>query len=294
MYFIVYGILYIFSLLPFFILYALSDFVYFIMYHIVGYRKKVVFENLTSSFPEKSPEEIKIIAKKFYSGFIDTFFETIKALSITDKAINKRCIGNFEPISTLIQKGKNVQILGAHMFNWEYANFYLSKQMPIPFMSMYSKIENKIFDKLFLKLRSKYNTILIPTSHYNRRAMEVMRNQYCSYLLADQTPGLPQNAYWLNFFNTPAPFINGPQKAAVKGNPSVVFINFRKIKRGYYSFDCETIIENASDFTPQDLTKMYRDFVEKIIKMQPENYLWSHRRWKYKYNETHHHLWIDN
>ncbi len=293
MYYIVYGLLYLFSLLPFFIIYALSDCIYFIVYHIAGYRKQIVFGNLRQAFPDKSEKEITAIAKKFYSSFIDNFLETVKSISMSDAEIDKRCTGNAALIDELTKKGRNIQLLGAHMFNWEYANFFLSRNIHIPFMSMYSKIENKIFDRLFLKLRSKYNTILIPTSSYNRRAMELMKKQYCMYLISDQTPGNPQNAFWLNFLNAPAPFINGPEKTAAKNNTAIIMINFKKIKRGHYYFDCEKLIENPAKFTPQELTIQYRNFVEDIIHRQPENYLWSHRRWKWNYTEEFHHIWID-
>ena len=284
MYYLLYGFLYLISLLPFPVMYFISNCIYGLIYYVFGYRKEIVMGNLSIAFPEKTQSERKKIAKQFYKNFIDTFIETIKVLSMSDAEFDKRCTGNFDLINELAAKGKNIQILGGHMFNWEYASLALGRQINIPFIAVYGEIENKTFNKLFLQLRSKYGTILVSTATFRRRMKELIKQQYAMYLLADQNP-LPHNSYWINFFNRPAPFIPGPHKSAANNNATTIFINFKKIKRGYYSFTSEVVIENPAKYTPEQLIKKYRDFLEDIIRRQPENYLWSHRRWKYDYKD---------
>ncbi len=249
--------------------------------------------NLNRAFPEKTDIEKKKIARKFYRNFIDTFIETIKVLSMSDADFDKRCTHNFEVINGAVEKGKNIQLLGAHMFNWEYGNLVTSKNIKVPSIGIYGTIENKAIDKIFYKIRSRYNTILVSTKSFKREITGLMRKQHVMCLLADQTPGNPQNAYWLNFFNSPAPFINGPGKNAGKNNNAIIFMNFERKKRGHYFFNCIKVIEEPTHFTPKELTLMYRDFVEGIVRQQPDNYLWSHRRWKWNYTEEFYHLWID-
>ncbi|RYF87612.1 MAG: lipid A biosynthesis acyltransferase, partial [Chitinophagaceae bacterium] len=293
MYYILYAILYSFSLLPFFILYAISDFFYVILYKLFGYRKAVVMGNLDIAFPEKTAAEKEIIARKFYRNLIDTFIESIKLLSISDTEFKKRATINFEPIQELLAKGKSIQLHSGHQMNWEYGHWVLAMYMPVPWLGVYMRINNKAVDKLFIKIRDKGSALMIAVQDFKNRAHHSFRSQYTMGLIADQNPGLPGSGYWLNFFGKPAPFVAGPDKGARRNNTAVVFIKFVKLKRGYYHFQVEPVVENANELTDGALTLKYRDFLEKAIREQPEIYLWSHRRWKWPYREDFKNRWID-
>ena len=171
------------------------------------------------------------------------------------------------------------------MFNWEYANLVISGQINIAPIGVYGKVENKIFEKLLLKLRSRYGTILLATVDFKARIRQITSRHYCMYLLANRNP-LPHNSIWIIFFGKQVPFIQDAHKSAIKNNAAVIFINLKKIKRGYYSFVSEVVTENPAEYTVPELIKKYRNFLEKIIRNQPENYLWSHRRWKYDFKEN--------
>lgn len=293
MYYIVYGIFYLVSLLPFFMFHFIGDIIYLFLYYVAGYRKKIVFENLRNAFPEKSEDEIKSIAKKFYKAFIDNFLETIKLLSMSDKTLLKHCNGNFEPITELLNKGKSVQIICGHIFNWEFGGPTMVLHCSVPFIALYQKIETGVFDKIFYKIRSRSKQSLVPSTGYMRKVAEFKNKQHAVYMLADQSPTNMHTAYWLNFMGRPAPFFNGAHKASAKNNYAVVYLSYEKGKRGYYTFHCDTVIENAAELTPQQLTVAYRDFLEKAIRRQPENYLWTHRRWKNKFDLPEYE-WIDD
>lgn len=293
MYYLVYGFLYLVSLLPFVILYLLSDFIYFLLYYVIGYRKKVVMDNLAIAFPQKSLAEHKKIAVEFYKNFVDTFIETIKLLSLSDAAFDKRCTGDFSTVNGIAATGRNIQLLGGHQFNWEFVNLLFGRQISIPFIGVVANVENKIFNRIYFKFRARYGTILIPNSSFQRQMAELMKSQYSIGLLADQNT-YPAKAYWLNFFGKPVPFIMGPHRAAVKNNPVQVYYNFNKVKRGHYIFEVCEIVDNPSTYTPEALALKYRNHLESIIRKQPGNYLWSHRRWKYAYDETYSKLWIDD
>ncbi len=281
MYHIVYSIFWLFSLLPFRILYLFSDGIYLLIYYLFKYRRDLVLNNLLIAFPEKTDSERNKIAKQFYRNLIDTFVESIKFISISKKQIEKHATVDFELIHQLTEKGSNIHIMGGHQFNWEYGNALFAMNLKIPFVGIYMPIQNKYLEKIFFNFRSKYGTVLISATDFKTNAYDVFSKQYTLGLVADQNPGVPSNAYWMNFFGKPAPFISGPGKGAVKNNTAVVIVGFSKIKRGYYHFAPILITENGALFTPEQLTVSYKNELEKIIRKDPANYLWSHRRWKY-------------
>ncbi len=293
MYYILYAILYVFSLLPFFILYAISDFFYWLVYRVFGYRKGVVFGNLDIAFPEKSRQDKEVIARQFYKNLIDTFIESIKLLSISDESFRKRVTIDFQPINEMIAKGKNVQLHSGHQMNWEYGHWAIALQVSVPWLGVYMRINNKAVDRLFYKIRNKGKTVLIAVQEFKNRAHTSFNNQYTMGLIADQNPGVPGSGYWLNFFNRPAPFISGPDKGARKNNTAVVFVKFVKLKRGFYHFETKLITESAATLQAGALTLAYRDFLEETIRERPDNYLWSHRRWKWPYKAEYEKRWID-
>lgn len=294
MYYILYGILYFFSLLPFPVIYFIGDGIYVLVYYVFGYRKKVVVHNLQIAFPEKTQKERTRIAKDFYHGLIDTFMETIKMLSMQRRTFNKYVDGNVEIINEFVKKGKSIQFLTGHHFNWEYANWYTASNISIPFWGVYMPLANKALNKIFFDLRKKQGTHLISATDFKNKKNEILQGQYGFALVADQNPGSPQYAHWLNFFDRPTAFITGPIKGAVKNNTAVVFARFTKEKRGHYYFYFELITENAAECTEKELVIKYRNFIEQSITMQPANYLWSHRRWKWDYKTEYESQWVED
>ncbi len=293
MYHIVYAFLYLVSLLPFFILYGISNFIAALLYHVIGYRKNVVLGNLRIAFPQKTEQERKQIAKKFYRYFTDTFIETLKFISISKKELLKRSTGSFELINNLIEKGYSINLMAGHQFNWEYANLLYAINLKIPFVGVYMPIKNKIFDKIFYNFRNRYGTILISATDFKNKMHDVFKKQYMLALAADQNPGGPTSGYWLNFFGRPTPFVMGPEKGAIKNNAAVIYIAFKKVKRGYYHFDATLLAEQSAALPVGELTCRYRDVLEKTILEDPANYLWSHRRFKFEWKEEYKNLWVD-
>jgi Kdo2-lipid IVA lauroyltransferase/acyltransferase len=293
MYYIVYPLLYIVSLLPFFVLYLLSDFACFLLSKVFKYRRAVVLNNLQIAFPEKTEAERKVIARQFYKYFADTFIESLKFISISKKQLLKRSTGSFDLINELIDKGYNINIMAGHQFNWEYANLLYAINLKIPFVGIYMPIKNKIFGKIFYDIRSRYGTVLISASDFKNERHDVFKKQYMLALAADQNPGNPMGAYWLNFFGRPVPFVTGPEKGAVLNNAAVVYVGFKKVKRGCYNFTTTLLTEQSAGTTTGELTCLYRDALEKTIQEDPANYLWSHRRFKFEWKEEYKDLWVD-
>lgn len=280
MYYIIYGILYLFSLLPFTILYFISDAIYGFVYYILKYRRDIVASNLKLAFPEKPEAERKKIAKKFYHNLIDTFIETLKLLSASESSLLKRFTASWELINEFQDSGRSIQIHVGHNFNWELCNVSCPVKFKIPFVAVYMPMTNKIFERIFYKMRSRFGTILLRATHMKEDFLAYKEAQYILALAADQNPGNPASGWWFNFFGHPAPFVKGPAKGALSNNTVVVFAFIHKVRRGYYEAVFSLVEEETSSLSEQELTKKFVRYLEEVIRTYPDMWLWSHRRWK--------------
>jgi KDO2-lipid IV(A) lauroyltransferase len=245
-------------------------------------------DNLAIAFPEKSEKEKIVIMKEFYKNFIDNFIETIKLFSMSAKELKKRFVGNFEVINDLYDTGKKVQLHTGHFFNWEIANAGYSQNIVYPLYAVYMPIQNKMFDKVFINMRARFGSILVPATEYNKKYRTFANTQFCLALLADQNPGRPETAYWTPFFGKMVPIVKGPERGAKVADTAIVMCNFYKIKRGYYRSEMELLTTEPRSLPHGEITKKMVAFVEDAIRKHPANYLWSHRRWKWIFDEEKH------
>lgn len=288
MYYLLYGFLYIISLLPFWILYRISDVAFFILYYIIGYRKNIVLSNLDIVFPGKTTEEKKAISKKFYHNFTDNFIEIIKLLSLPEKEVKKRFSGEFDKVNKYFSSGRKVQLHLGHFFNWEFANLSLSTHSVFPVLVIYMPISNKAMDKVFYKMRSRFGAKLIAATNYGREIKPFQRQQNALVFVGDQNPGKIKLAYWFNFFGRLTPFVTGPEKSARLNDAITFYVKFTKLKRGYYFVSFHLLTDEARKLEEGTITKRMIGLVEESIKEQPENYLWTHRRWRHRFNPSVH------
>lgn len=294
MYYIIYVPLYLLSLLPLRVLYVISDVIGFFLFRVFGYRRKIIQENLLIAFPEKSELERKMIARKFHRNFTDSFIETVKCLSVSKNFYDKHCKTDFTLFDKMAAENKIFQMHACHQFNWEWINLHWSLHFKMPLVVVYMPISSKPLDKLFYKLRTQFGTNLIPATN-SRAGFVAWRNTpHCLALVADQKPASPAYSNWLNFFNKPTPFVPGPDKNAILKKCPVVFGRAFKTARGKYDTELVLACEDASALKPGQLTLLYRDFIEDAIQKQPDMYLWSHKRFKFAWNESYKDLWIDN
>ena len=293
MYYLVYGLLYLVSLIPLRILYLLSDAVYGLLYYIIRYRREVVMSNLDIAFPNETIAWKIKTAKEFYQNFTDSFIESIKMISASDAYILKRLTGNWEVLNDLHKSGKSCYLLLGHYFNWEWGNLSVGLNIDYTLLVVYMPISNKILDRLFLKLRSRGKTKMLSAHHLRRDLMPFRNEQYALALVADQNPGGPDNAYWLNFFGRPTPFVTGPEKGARPRNLPLAFCYIEKVRRGYYHFVISVDEENIRGLKEGELTVKYVRHLENIIRKQPAMWLWSHNRWKHTWKNDYQKLWVD-
>lgn len=275
--------IYLLSALPFVLLYIVSDFFYFLMFYIISYRKQVVLRNLLKSFPEKTDNDIYIIATNFYHNFCDFFLETIKTITISKKELLKRC--KFSPEATELfskfaAQNKNIIIVMGHIGNWEWACNSFNMQCTQQLYVIYHPITNKYFDGLMSLIRTRNGTKLIAMKDTYKEMLKNKNGLNATVFVADQTPK-PDGAYWTTFLNQDTPVFRGPEVIAKRMNLPVIYASVRQVKRGYYEMSADVLTEDPTNTTDEELLEMFTKRLEKDIQNQPETWLWSHRRWKH-------------
>lgn len=271
--------------LPFWFWHGFADFLWILNYYIIGYRKKVVLENLKIVFPEKSEEERKRIAKKFFRNFSDFIIESIKGFSMSRKSFEKRyVIENKEEVFNHILKSKRGAVITAgHIFNWEWMIF-LGNTMPkeIKGLVSYTPISNKNLNRLVKANRERFGLTIVPSRDFVRTLEKTTKNHLSiSGLIADQSPKADYK-YRTDFFGVDVPFYTGPESSARKHQQSFWFLNMRKTKRSHYIMNFELIADDPSSYSENELTEIYIQKLEKLVRKYPDNYLWTHRRWKHR------------
>ncbi len=281
MYYLLYGIFYLISLLPMWVLYGISNTAFFIIYRLLGYRKDVVRSNLSQAFPAKSAEEIQRIMRRFYHSFCDQWIETVKLLSIPPRALNRRIPGNWEVLHALAAEGKNTYLLTGHTFNWEWANAAIAINTPHSYACIYLPLTSAAFDRLILRIRIRFVPVMISMKGLLGGFKQLAGRQYILGLAADQNPAVTEVAEWIPFMHREAPFFRGPEQMPRRAKAAVVFMGIRKARRGQYVITLEKLCDDASQMEPGAILRSYVAFMERQLEGQPENWLWSHRRWKH-------------
>ncbi|HNX67334.1 MAG TPA: lysophospholipid acyltransferase family protein [Bacteroidales bacterium] len=284
LFYIFYAFIYIITLLPLRILYIFSDLMFVLLYYFPSYRRKIVADNLKNSFPEKSEKERKIIARRYYRHMADIIIETIKEMHLSKRQVQKRFrIQNPELYEKYYAQGRDVLAVCSHYNNWEWlSSFVLSSKLKC--ITAYKPLSNKFFDRMMLDIRSKYGTETAPTSAVLKRIVKyrMQKMPTISAFIADQTPPKGEHVHWTTFLNQDTSFYIGTEKVAVMLDMVVVFIHIKKIKRGFYEAESIVITEHPKDEPPGAITEMHVRMLEKVIREEPEYWLWSHRRWKHK------------
>ena len=274
------------SLLPMSFFHALSEMVVFILTHVIRYRRDVIEQNIRTVFPNHSSKEVNQLISQFYRNFADTFTESIKLLSLSKAQIYKRCTIDFSVVRQLMQEGKSVQLMAAHQFNWEYVNQVIPGQIPGPYYLVYRTIQSSVFNQLFLFLRSRQGGKPVAAEAFAAARDQIFAQPAALILGADQNPSQPDRAIWIEFFGKATPFHPGPAKGAIAKNTAMVMLNLTRKKRGYYHLDATLITRDCANYTPEQLTWLYKKETERLILENPSNYLWSHRRWRHQWQPS--------
>lgn len=276
--------LYMLSLLPFWVMYGVSNMLYYLLFYVVQYRKHVVLDNLQNSFPEKSQREIRQLAKRFYRFFPDLIVEAIKMRTMSAKQVLERMeIIQPEELYRHFEQNKGVIGVTAHYANWELGIYRLSLMTDNPRLIIYKPLNDKAFNEVYNELRSRFGATMVPMKQILRHIVRLKNTPHVSMFVADQTPTYQDSDYFMEFLNQETLVYTGTERIARLTNNPVVYCHIgRKKRRGYYFCRFTTLVENPSDYQEHEITQLHNRFTEQIIREQPEHWLWTHRRWKRK------------
>lgn len=271
------------SLLPFPLLYGVSNFLFVMIYHVIGYRKKVVLQNIKNSFPEKSEQECEVIMKQFYRHFCDLVVESLKAFTISKKAVAKRMIcNNPELIDKYFELNRSVIIAGGHYNNWEIFAVAVDSIIKHSSAGIYTPLSNKFFDNKMRKTRSRYGLQMIPTKEVKSFFDNNKDKLTATVFGSDQSPSNPNNAHWMTFLNQDTGVLFGTEKYAKEYNMPVIYGRINKVKRGHYTLDLILVTDTPNETVHGEITEKVARLLEKDIQTLPQYWLWTHRRWKHK------------
>ena len=279
-----YAFAWLFSLMPLGIQYLFSDFIFFLIYYLSAYRKKVVLSNLRNSFPDKNDEELKRIMRKFYKHLADLFIENIAIIHISEKEILKRVkFKNPEILDEFYKKNKSVAIVTAHYCNWEWlASIALLTKLKV--IAIVKPLSNKYFNNFINSLRHKFGMHTVAMNKIAREILAAKNNKQAiaTFFAADQSPMKAEIKYWADFLNQKTAVYLGLEKIVKKHDHAVVFFKMNKVKRGYYEVEIIKLFDGVGKVSEHEITEKHLKVLEEIIINKPEYWLWSHKRWKHK------------
>lgn len=271
------------SFLPFGVLYAIGKFFSFTMQSVFSYRKKVVFDNLKKCFPEKSDEALKSIADNFYNYLGQIFMEGIKSFTMSKSESIKRCyMPNPEVLNYYFEKNKDVVLLFGHNENWEWTPLACDAQVKHKIGGIYKPVKNQYLNQWIKENRTRYGSMVLSMKETFPYYESKPKGRTAIAFIADQNPGNPKNAVWVNFFGMKTAFVAGPARIAQKFDLPLVFVNIEEEEKGFYKVKLEHFIENPHEFSEAEIIQKFATRIEEKIKKRPHVWLWSHKRWKHK------------
>jgi len=252
---------------------------------VVGYRKKVVFQNLKNSFPEKSDSELKIIRKKFYHNFCDYLVETLKSFTITSHELRVRVqYLNQDIFHEAKDENKNVILLAGHIFNWEWFNALATVVPQEKSFPVYRKVQSSFWEQKVKEIRNRFGNHALEAKEVIRHIFKNTNDGNSVYMfVADQTPHVSEVTYGLNFLHQKTPAFVGYDKLSTRMDLVFVYCEMKKVKRGYYQINSYRIEPDGEKFEEYEVVRKFHKMLETTINKRPDNYLWSHRRWKYQH-----------
>ncbi len=278
-------VLFLISRLPLRILYLFSDLIFFVIYYFVGYRKKVVLENLKNSFPQKNSQEIEKIRKQFYLNFADYVVETVRSFTISNTELRVRVQHiNQDLFKDAKAEGKNIILLAGHVFNWEWFNALASIVPQEHCHPVYRKVQSEFWEDQIKKIRNSFGNEALEAGDVMRHIFRNKNDGNSVYMfVADQTPHVSFVDVGVKFLNQETPVFIGYDKLATRMDLVFIYCEMKKVKRGYYQINYHRIVPEGEKFAEFEVVKKFHQLLENTINKRPDNYLWSHRKWKYDY-----------
>jgi KDO2-lipid IV(A) lauroyltransferase len=263
------------------------------LYYLIRYRRKVVSENIKNSLHSLSKEAQIRVEKQFYRDFCDTLVETLKLVSISKETLKKHISVDYSELENTLAQNQNCHIYLGHQFNWEWANAHISSTLKAPVIVVYKPIKNKALDVVTKKVRGRFGSKLVSSKNMRKEIEELNLKPHVLVLAADQNPKTPMKSFWTTFLSQKTAFMSGTELYTASNKTTSYYANFIRVKRGYYQFVLTPLFDFSKPYKIGLITSLFAKKMETEILRNPENYLWSHRRWKHEYKEDYKKRWMD-
>lgn len=289
LYYITYTTIWLLSLLPLWVLYGLSNMIYVLVYYVVRYRRRLVFQNMSDSFPEKTAEEIHALERRFFHWFCDYLVESIKLLTISKEQLKRRMVfKGTDIVNTIVKDGQSCAVYLGHYCNWEWITslpLWITPEAQCG--QIYHVLENSDYDRLFLKLRQRWGAVCIPMAETLRRIIKYKQEgrQVVIGYISDQVPFWNNIHHWVDFLHHDTPVLTGTERLARQTGHAVVYLDVSRPKRGFYEAEFRLITREPKQMADFAITDEYFRLLEASIRRAPEYWLWTHNRWKRTHEE---------
>ena len=289
LYYITYTIIWLLSLLPLWVLYGLSNMIYVLVYYVVRYRRRLVFQNMSDSFPEKTAEEIHALERRFFHWFCDYLVESIKLLTISKEQLKRRMVfKGTDIVDGIVKDGQSCAVYLGHFCNWEWVTslpLWITPEAQCG--QIYHVLENSDYDRLFLKLRQRWGAVCIPMAETLRRIIKYKQKgrQVVIGYISDQVPFWNNIHHWVDFLHHDTPVLTGTERLARQTGHAVVYLDVSRPKRGFYEAEFRLITREPKQMADFAITDEYFRLLEASIRRAPEYWLWTHNRWKRTHEE---------
>lgn len=277
---------FLFGLMPFWMVYGISNFVSFLLFRVVKYRRPIVESNIALAFPSKSSEERNTIARNSYRNLADIMVEGIKGVTMNEKQLRKRYkFINPEILDPLFERNKSAMLVTGHYNNWEWGALSTTYFFKHKIVGLYKKLSNPHVEKYFKTSRAQTGIILAELNETAKAYQDYAIAEKPSFFLmaADQSPSNFAKAHWVTFLGLPTACLHGVGKYAKEYNIPALYCDIQRTKRGHYELELSPLIEEDSKLSEGEIIARFMARLEKVIIAKPGNWLWSHKRWKRKY-----------
>lgn len=287
-------LLYLLSLIPLRILYLISDVFAYLLYHVFKYRRKVVKVNIDRAFPQLDEKERRVIEKQFYTNFCDHFIETLKLYSMKEEELKSHITADYSELEKILATHQNCHIYLGHQFNWEWANAHISSTLKNTTIAVaYKPLSSASFNKLMLTIRSRFGSKMVSSKNMKKEMEAFKDQQHVLILVADQNPRIPKISFWTSFLSQKTAFNSGTELYTASHKTPLLFAEIVREKRGKYKFVLTPVFDFTENYKTGILTAIFTQKLENTIKSNPENYLWSHKRWKHIYSNEYRRRLLD-
>ncbi len=272
---------FVFSLIPFKILYFLSDGIAYLLSNVIKYRRKLIIKNLKASFPEKTQEELDHIFKESYRNLSDILIEGLKGMSMSPEALQKRYkFNNAQLLQDAFENHKSVIGVAAHLGNWEWATRCIGLALDHQVLGITKRINNPYIYRFVQRKRSEVKVLVADLKDTSKAFTDHIDKQTCFILIADQSPHKVHNSFWIPFLNQMTPFLHGPGTISDTYDLDVFFFPIQRTQRGHYEVNIELLHQRSKAKSPEEIVTIFADRLEQMIIANPEQWLWTHNRWK--------------